>query len=99
MKCGIGLDDYNKQKYFVDELSTLAKDTNAHIHLVNHSRKGERESNVMSKFDIKGAGEITDMADNVFIIWKNKKKEVALNASDVNPETEKKPDAMLICDK
>jgi len=99
MKCGIGQDDYNKQKYFVDELSTLAKDTDAHIHLVNHSRKGERESNVMSKFDIKGAGEITDMADNVFIVWKNKFKEAALNANDIDPKTEKKPDAMLICDK
>ena len=39
------------------------------------------------------------MADNVFIIWKNKKKEAALNAGDIDPETEKKPDAMLICDK
>jgi len=99
MKCGIGQDDYNKQKYFVDELSTLAKDANAHIHLVNHSRKGEKESNVMSKFDIKGAGEITDMADNVFIVWKNKLKEAKLNSGDIDPETEKKPDAMLICDK
>ncbi len=99
MKCGMGQDDYNKQKYFVDELSTLAKDTEAHIHLICHSRKGERETNVMSKFDIKGAGEISDMADNIFIVWKNKIKEAALNANDIDPKKEKEPDAMLICDK
>ena len=99
MTCGMDHNDYNKQKYFVDELSTLAKDTNTHIHLVNHSRKGERESDVMNKFDVKGAGEITDMADNVFIVWKNKSKEAALNSGGIDPETEKKPDAMLICDK
>ena len=99
MKCGMRNDDYSAQKEFVDRLSTLAKDTNTHIHLVTHSRKGEKEDKVMDKFDIKGAGEITDMADNVFIVWKNKKKEAALNAGNIKPELEGKPDAMLIVDK
>ena len=99
MKCGMRQDDYSAQKEFVDQLSTLAKDTNTHIHLVSHSRKGEKEDKIMDKFDIKGAGEITDMADNVFIVWKNKKKEAALNAVDINPGLKGKPDAMLIVDK
>lgn len=99
MKCGMRNDDYSAQKEFVDRLSTLAKDTNTHIHLVTHSRKGEKEDKVMGKFDIKGAGEITDMADNVFIVWKNKKKEAALNAGNIKPELEDKADAMLIVDK
>jgi len=99
MKCGMRNDDYSAQKEFVDRLSTLAKDTNTHIHLVTHSRKGEKEDKVMDKFDIKGASEITDMADNVFIVWKNKKKEAALNAGSIKPELEGKPDAMLIVDK
>jgi twinkle protein len=99
MKCGMRSDDYSAQKEFVDRLSTLAKDTNTHIHLVTHSRKGDKEDKVMDKFDIKGAGEITDMADNVFIVWKNKKKEAALNARNISPELKTKPDAMLIVDK
>ncbi len=28
-----------------------------------------------NKFDIKGTGAITDLVDNVFIVWRNKKKE------------------------
>jgi len=91
MKCGIGSDDYNRQKHLVDELSTLAKDTGSHIHLVAHSRKGETEHKVIDKFDIKGASEITDMADNVLIVWKNRQKEDGDNSVD--------PDAMLIIDK
>lgn len=91
MKCGIGSDDYNRQKHLVDELSTLAKDTGTHIHLVAHSRKGETEHKIIDKFDIKGASEITDMADNVLIVWKDRTKE----ESGIGSE----PDAMLIIDK
>ena len=75
MKCGMGVDDYNAQKAFVDALSTIARDTEMHIHLVAHSRKRPSEHGVMDKFDIKGAGEISDMADNVFTLWRNKPKE------------------------
>jgi twinkle protein len=39
MKCVAGEDDYNAQKYFVDELTALARDHNVHIHLVHHIRK------------------------------------------------------------
>lgn len=95
MKCGIGSDDYNQQKDFVDELSTLAKDTGIHIHLVAHSRKKESEYHRIGKFDIKGASEITDMADNVFTLWRNKKKE---DDRHDGKEVEG-PDALLVCDK
>ena len=75
MKCGIGTDDYNKQKDFVDRLCWVAKSENIHIHLIHHVRKGGSERERPGKFDIKGAGEITDLVDNVFIQWRNKGKE------------------------
>jgi twinkle protein len=43
--------------------------------MVHHVRKGESEMSAPGKFDIKGAGAITDMVDNVFIVWRNKKAE------------------------
>ena len=95
----MGADDYNLQKRFVDELSTHAKDTGMHIHLVAHSRKRENERSVMDKFDIKGASEITDMADNVFTIWRNKPKESEGRKVMPNADIMSKPDALLNCDK
>lgn len=74
MKCGIGVDDYTGQKEFVDGLCAIARDTGLHIHLVVHMRKGENERTAPGKFDVKGAGEITDLVDNLVIVWKNVRK-------------------------
>ncbi|MEX5606384.1 bifunctional DNA primase/helicase, partial [Pseudomonas syringae] len=41
MKCGIGEDDYNGQKAFLDSLTSIARDTGIHLHLVAHSRKAK----------------------------------------------------------
>ena len=79
MKCGISPDDYGSQKIFVDWLATYARSSGLHIHLVCHSRKLQNENQLIDKFDIKGASEITDLADNVFTIWRNKPKEHALS--------------------
>lgn len=74
MKCGIGVDDLTGQKDFVDALSTIARDTGLHIHLVCHMRKGENEKVAPDKFSVKGASEIADMPDNIVIVWKNLRK-------------------------
>lgn len=91
MKCVKGEDDYNAQKDFVNELCAFAQSHNVHVHLVHHVRKGESEHKTPGKFDIKGAGAITDQVDNVFIVWRNKKAE----QEDNNQE----PTAMLACEK
>lgn len=78
MKCGIGRDAYDKQAEFVDRLCWAAKHHDTHIHLVAHMRKGEGNKGEYyppGKHDFRGAGEITDMVDNVFIVHRNKKKE------------------------
>lgn len=97
MKCGMGEDDYNAHKSFVDQLTAAAQDWNIHIHLVSHSRKGANEHEMPGKMDVKGSGAITDLVDNVITVWRNKKKERAVQEGmtyDV-----KAPDSVLICDK
>lgn len=87
-KCGMAEDDYNAQKLFVEALADLAHETNMHVHLVCHARKGDSEHDAPGKMDVKGTGAISDMADNVCIVWRNKAKEDA-------PDDAKKPDAIL----
>jgi len=90
MKCVKGEDDYNAQKDFVNELCAFAQANKVHVHLVHHVRKGESEHKAPGKFDIKGAGAITDQVDNVFIVWRNKK---ALE------EKTDDPTAVVACEK
>ena len=74
-KCGIAEDDYNGQKDFVDVLGDFAKETDSTVFLVHHMRKGGQD-----KEGIKGSGAITDMADTVLIVARNKAKEDALRS-------------------
>lgn len=90
-------DDYNGQKAFIDRLFAIAQDTGLHIHLVHHMRKGEDEHKPGGKFNLKGSGAITDQVDNVFIVWKNKKKLFDRQAGKVVEDGQ--PDALLICEK
>ena len=80
MKCGIGEEDWTEQKAFVDRMQNFAQADNVHVHLVAHARKGVNEDAAPGKMDVKGSGGITDLADNVFSVWRNKRKESALNA-------------------
>lgn len=74
---GVKTDDYEAQTRFIDHLRCAAKRHRMHIHLVCHMRKGDREGDRVSKWDIRGAGQITDMADKCFIVARNKKREHA----------------------
>jgi twinkle protein len=109
MKCGIAPDDYAGQKNFVDALCALARDTGLHIHLVHHIRKGETEKAAPDKFDVKGAGELVDLVDNLLIVYRNKRKEAetqkALREHDVEKQQKaldamnRQGDTILICEK
>lgn len=97
MKVVHGEDDYNAQKDFVNSLCVIAKDTGCHIHLVLHIKKLKNETDIPNKFDIKGSGAITDLVDNVFIVWRNKAKESAIRmGEEYSPDD---PDCLLILDK
>lgn len=97
MKCGMGGDDYNAQKRFVDDLCAHARDTGQHIHLVTHSRKGASESAQPDKFDIAGSGDIANQVDNIFTVWRNKDKEEATRKGTLKDTSE--PDCLVICSK
>lgn len=86
-----GTDDYNGQKDFVSELCTIAADHEVHVHLVHHIRKLENELRRPDKTDVKGAGEITDLVDNVLLVWRNKAEGGNRKTADA--------DAALICCK
>lgn len=92
-KCGIAEDDYKTQKVFVDRLQWAAKRWGVHIHLVCHMRKPQSEHTETGKMDIKGTGAITDLADNVIVISRNKNKEKAIQKQKmgalITPQDEK----------
>lgn len=76
---GYGENKYDVQSLFIQELSALAKELNIHIHFVCHPRKA---TNFLRKNDISGSADLTNIADNVFIMhrvnndFKNKTKEM-----------------------
>lgn len=81
VKCGIAQDGnghLTAQTGFVDSLQHLAKHLDIHVHLIAHMRKPEREGARATKHDIRGASQITDLADNVVLLSRNRAKEAAL---------------------
>lgn len=97
MKCVKHDDDYNGQKLIVDELTALARDYDAHVHLVHHMRKGPSELTEPDKNDVKGAGAIVDQVDNLIIVHRNKQKEIdAERGKIILPNT---PDTLLLVRK
>lgn len=91
-KCGFADDDYSGQKQFVEALSDFARDTNTHVLIVAHMKKGETEDKPSGKWGVKGSGGITDMADTVVEVWRNKPRERAIERAshpDAPPLEEK----------
>jgi twinkle protein len=83
-----GEDSYNAQKDFITRLSGIAKETNTHIHIVHHMRKGN-ESEPSGRYDAKGSGAISDNIDNSLIVW-------SVKGEKKNPDM---PDTVIKCDK
>ena len=106
MKLDIAEDDYKAQKAFIEQLCDFKNQYNCHVHLVVHPRKNSDEAQIPGKLDNKGTGAITDLADNCFCVWRNKKKEhfktlqsqgVTLDAKQL--EELAGADCLLLCDK
>ena len=60
-----GDNKYDVQSNLIQELSALAKEYNVHVHFVCHPRK---VTNFLRKIDISGSADLTNIADNVFIM-------------------------------
>ena len=97
MKCVRAEDDYNGQKAFIDDLTALARYEDMHIHLVHHIRKGQSDDALPDKVSLKGSGSIADQVDNVFLFYRNKKKERAIQSGLLVDPSEY--DALLMCEK
>lgn len=105
-KLGMSEDDYKGQKAFIDKAGDFAKRTQTHVHLVAHARKGQDEFSPPGKMDVKGTGAITDMADNVFCVHRNKAKERDITLAiegrlekKTLEDVQKEYDAFIICSK
>lgn len=62
-------DKYMAQKVFVNKLKNFARKYNALVHLVAHPKKPQISGNTkITKFDIEGSGDITNLADYVMSI-------------------------------
>lgn len=99
MKCGTPEGDYAAEKKLVNSLQNVAKQTGIHVHLVAHSRKLKDETQQMGKFDVVGSGMITNMADNVMTVSRNKTKEAEKRKPNPKTDIITGPDAFLTCDK
>jgi twinkle protein len=111
-KCGFGEDDYNGQKGFVDALTDFTRMQDVHVALVCHMRKTDAEERPGGKMDVKGTGGITDMADTLVTVWRNKVKEKKLRELargkgedgdaailDAKALDDEQPDAIIQCHK
>lgn len=96
-KCTGSDDDLSEQKAMANELAEVAKEVKIGVHLVHHARKGNDETRVINKFDIKGSGAITDLADNVMLIARNLEKEK--NTASTGARDNTIPDQFLIVSK
>lgn len=93
-------DDYEGQQKLMEKLVNFKLAFNVTLFLVTHARKGESEAKAPGKFDVKGSGAITDLADGFMSVWKNKAKAEHLNICRLtgaapDEDIEKKPDIIL----
>lgn len=61
----VTLDKYDMQSKIVKRFSAMAKELNVHIHFICHPRKTEA---FLRKGDISGTADLTNAADNVFMV-------------------------------
>lgn len=80
-------DDYSGQKAVIDRLLDIAQQYNIHCHIVAHNKKPS-DHEKQSRYSIKGASEISDLAPNIICVERPE------NEDGSKPDGE--PDARLI---
>ncbi len=91
----------DEQKRFATHLIRLAQETGLHVHVITHCRKPQTggEEKVPSRYDIRGSSAISDQAQNVMVVWMNKKKFATLDTFPNDEEALGQPCAVVKCDK
>ncbi|MEY9806964.1 AAA family ATPase [Bradyrhizobium elkanii] len=98
MRLGIPADDYNAQEQAMFEMVDWTLKNNVHVHLVAHSRKGDKDRGVPETEDVKGAMEIGANAFNIVTVWRNRKLEDQVKAAKSDEERrqlEEKPGVIM----
>jgi len=71
-------DDFDSQRNMMNRLNQFAKEYNTHVHVVCHAKKPDsrhpKEKNWPGEYDIKGSGDISDLAWNVVCWWRHELK-------------------------
>lgn len=76
-------EDYEGQQRFIEKLVNFKLAFPVTIFIVTHVRKGESEYSAPNKFDVKGSGSITDLADGFISVWKNKRKSEQIEQAEM----------------
>lgn len=76
-------DDYEGQQRFIEKLVNFKLAFPVTIFIVTHVRKGESEYSAPNKYDVKGSGSITDLADGFISVWKNKRKSEQIEQAEM----------------
>lgn len=79
MKINLSVDNthlYGEQKNLVNRLADFVKEYKCHIHLVAHPRKPKTDEYESDKSDVAGSGDITNIADNVFLVYRYSKDQI-----------------------
>lgn len=98
MRLGIASDDYNGQEKAVFRIIDWTIANNVHVHLVAHSRKGEKGAGAPETEDIKGASEIGSNAFNIISVWRNRDHEARIKnatSDEERRELEEKPGVQM----
>lgn len=105
-KLGIADDDLPEQKRVINLFAEFAVRTNTHFILVHHLRKVEDDFSAGNKLSLKGSSAIGDMADDIWLVLRNRKKEAMmadpkfLALDDIKKdEIRRSPDTFLRCEK
>lgn len=93
MRLDIEGDDYEAQRVFGNLLGVHTRNSQLHYHLVAHVRKGD-EGKIPNLYEVKGAGDLVNQVDKVFLTWRNKKP-----YSERVPNKDVMADGVLVVDK
>ena len=102
--CGNFEENMNAQQAFMSKLVEFKLERNVTIFLITHAKKGPDEYQMGGKWDIKGSSGISDLADQVYTVFRNKRKEEHLDLvekgfDDPNQKIIDMADSYLICHK
>ena len=80
-------DDFDTQREMLNRLNRFAKEYGAHVHLVCHDKKPDsrhpKEKFWGGEYDIKGSGDISDLAWNVICWWRHELKATEIEGLEI----------------